>query len=85
MPFNPNSAKKTGKKIQKRPYKKRRTFHQRKDGNALWKSTGWSTGKPRQAHQNRTGKTLFNTFQLNLSKNKVCKGSVYDSATERNR
>ena len=50
MPFDPNSAKKAGKKSKRGPAKKRRAFHQRKDGNALWKSAGWSAGKPRKTH-----------------------------------
>ena len=35
MPFNSNSAKKAGKKSKRGPAKKRRAFHQGKDGNTL--------------------------------------------------
>ena len=35
MPFDPNSAKKAGKKSKRGAAKKRRTFHQRKDGATL--------------------------------------------------
>ena len=35
MPFIPNLANKAGKKSKRGPAKKRRTFHQGKDGNAL--------------------------------------------------
>ena len=35
MPFDPNSAKKAGKKSKRGPAKKEGAFHQRKDGNAL--------------------------------------------------
>ena len=64
MPFDPNSAKIAGKKSKRGPAKKKRAFHQGKNGNALWKSTGWSAGKPRKTHQDRTGKSICNPFKL---------------------
>ena len=35
MPFDPNSAKIAGKKSKRGPAKKKRAFHQGKNGNAL--------------------------------------------------
>ena len=62
MPFDPNSAKKAGKKSKRGPAKKEEPSIKEKMEMLYKKSAGWSSSKPRKAHKNGTGKSFCNPF-----------------------
>jgi hypothetical protein len=62
MPFDPNSAKKSGKKSKRGPAKKDGPSIKEKMEMLYEKVLDDFTGKSRKTNQNRTGKTLCNPF-----------------------
>ena len=78
MAFDPNSAKKAGKKSKRGPAKKEEpTIKEKME--LLYEESVWMSCSVNQdkSHKNGASQTLCNAIQLHLPKNKVSKRSVY--------